>query len=61
MKDVSRSLVVLPSGDALPSITVSIGVSQARADDTLISLFDRAEDALQLARDKGGNCINAEQ
>jgi diguanylate cyclase (GGDEF)-like protein len=61
VKDVSRSLVVLPSGDALPSITVSIGVSQARADDTLISLFDRAEDALQLARDNGGNCINAEQ
>ena len=57
--DVGRSLVVLPSGDALPSITVSIGVSQARADDTLVSLFDRADDALQLARDNGGNCIKA--
>jgi len=57
--DVGRSLVVLPSGDALPSITVSIGVSQARADDTLASLFDRADEALQLARDNGGNCIKA--
>jgi len=57
--NVSRSLVVLPSGDALPSITVSIGVSQARADDTLVSLFDRADDALQLARDNGGNCVKA--
>ena len=59
MTSVSRSLVVLPSGDALPSITVSIGVSQARADDTLVSLFDRAEEALQLARDNGGNCVKA--
>jgi len=57
MTSVSKSLVVLPSGDALPSITVSIGVSQARADDTLASLFDRAEGALQLARDNGGNCV----
>lgn len=59
MTDVRKSLVVLPSGDALPFITVSIGVSQARADDTLVSLFDRAGDALQLARDNGGNCIKA--
>lgn len=59
VNDIGRSLVVLPSGDALPSITVSIGVSQARADDTLVSLFDRAGDALQLARDNGGNCIKA--
>jgi diguanylate cyclase (GGDEF)-like protein len=58
---VSRSLVVLPSGDALPSITVSIGVSQARADETLVSLFDRAEEALQLARGNGGNCVKSVQ
>jgi diguanylate cyclase (GGDEF)-like protein len=54
---VGRSLVVLPSGDALPSITISIGVCQARADDTLVSLFDRAEDALQIAKDNGGNSV----
>jgi diguanylate cyclase (GGDEF)-like protein len=54
---VNQSLVVLPSGDALPAITISIGVSQARADDTLVSLFDRAEDALQLAKETGGNCV----
>jgi diguanylate cyclase (GGDEF)-like protein len=59
MTSINRSLVVLPSGDALPSITVSIGVSQSRADDTLVSLFDRADDALQLARDIGGNCVKA--
>ena len=58
---VNGSLVVLPSGDALPSITVSIGVSQTRADDTLVSLFDRADDALQLARENGGNCVKSVQ
>jgi diguanylate cyclase (GGDEF)-like protein len=60
-KDIGQSLVVLPSGDALPSITVSIGVSEARSDDTLALLFDRAEQALQLARDNGGNCVKAVQ
>ena len=58
---VSRSMVVLPSGDALPSITISAGVSQARTDDTLVSLFDRAEDALQLAKDSGGNSVKPMQ
>ncbi|MEO8332795.1 MAG: GGDEF domain-containing protein [Gallionella sp.] len=58
---VSRSLVVLPSGDALPSITVSIGISQARPDDTLGSLFARTDAALQLARDSGGNCVKSVQ
>jgi diguanylate cyclase (GGDEF)-like protein len=61
MKDIGQSLVVLPSGDALPSITVSIGVSEARTDDTLANLFDRAGNALQLARDNGGNCVKAVQ
>jgi diguanylate cyclase (GGDEF)-like protein len=61
MKKIGQSLVVLPSGDALPSITVSIGVSEARADDTLAGLFDRAGKALQLARDNGGNCVKAVQ
>lgn len=56
---LSQSLVVLPSGDALPPITVSIGVSQAHADDTLESLFARADQALQLAHDNGGNCVKS--
>ncbi len=61
MKSIGQSLVVLPSGDALPSITVSIGVSEAHTDDTLTLLFDRAGQALQLARDNGGNCVKAVQ
>jgi len=58
---INKSLVVLPSGDALPSITVSIGISQARADDTLVDLFERADEALQLAKESGGNCAKPAQ
>ena len=58
---VSQSLVVLPNGDALPSVTVSIGISQARSDDTVVGLFARADEALQLAKDDGGNCVKALQ
>lgn len=54
---ISSSMVVLPSGDALPSINVSIGISQVSPCDTLINLFARAEEALQLAHKSGGNCI----
>jgi diguanylate cyclase (GGDEF)-like protein len=61
MKNIDQSLVVLPSGDALPSVDVSIGVSEASSDDTLAVLFDRAEQALQLARNNGGNCVKAVQ
>jgi len=56
---VNQSLVVLPSGDALPSITVSIGICQARQDDTLVNLFVRADEALQLAKEIGGNCLKS--
>ena len=58
---IGQSLVVLPSGDALPSITVSIGITQARSDDTLENLFARADEALQLAKDSGGNCVKSMQ
>lgn len=54
---ISASMVVLPSGDALPSANVSIGLSQVRQDDTLSSLFARAIQTLQLAKSQGGNCI----
>lgn len=54
---VSQSMVVLPSGDALPSISIAIGISQARPDDTLAGLFARADEALQLAKKSGGNCV----
>ena len=58
---VNLSLVVLPSGDALPSISISLGVCQARSDDTVVSLFARADEALQLAKDSGGNRVQSMQ
>lgn len=53
---IGSSMVVLPSGDALPSINVSLGISEVRLDgDTLASLFARADRALQQAKEAGGN------
>ena len=54
---VSRSVVVLPSGDVLPPISISLGISEVRPSDMLVSLSARADEALQLARESGGNCV----
>ncbi len=53
----SQAAVVLPSGDALPSIGISIGVVQMHLDDNLDGLFARAEEALHTAQESGGNCV----
>ncbi len=55
---VNRADIVLPSGDLLPDITVSIGVSQLR-DDGMAGLLQRAEQALLEAQASGGNCIKS--
>ncbi len=55
---ISNAPIVLPSGDALPKITVSLGVCQLR-DDGLPGLLARAEQALQEAQKNGGNCIRS--
>lgn len=54
---IGQSMVVLPSGDALPSTSVSLSLSQINSSDTLVSLFARADEALQSAKEAGGNCI----
>lgn len=56
---ISRTLVVLPSGDALPSISIALGVTQARFGESLDELFLRAEEALQLAKQAGGDCVKS--
>lgn len=56
-KTIGKTMVVLPSGDALPAITVSLGISQARVGDTLEALCARADEALELAKKTGGNRI----
>ncbi|HEX5339115.1 MAG TPA: GGDEF domain-containing protein [Gallionella sp.] len=55
----SNAMVVLPSGDALPSVGMSLGISQARPEDTLTNLIARADLALQQAREAGGNCVRS--
>jgi diguanylate cyclase (GGDEF)-like protein len=54
---ISKSMIVLPSGDALPSVTISIGVAPASHGDTLTDLFASAGEALREAATSGGNCV----
>jgi len=54
---INSSVIVLPTGDALPPISVSLGVSMARSGDTTDSLFARADKALRQAIEHGGNCV----
>ena len=42
---------------ALIQLTASFGVTTIRADDTTVSLFKRADDALQAAKQGGRNCV----
>lgn len=58
---VNQSLVVLPSGDSLPSISISLGISQMQPEDTLVDLLARADEALLLAKRSGGNCAKLMQ
>jgi PleD family two-component response regulator len=39
------------------SLTASFGVTTVRADDSAVSLFKRADDALQLAKQRGRNQV----
>ncbi|MFA6972931.1 MAG: GGDEF domain-containing protein [Gallionella sp.] len=57
ISSISLSPVVLPSGDALPSTSISVGISQVNQGVTLVSLFALAEEALQCASEAGGNCV----
>ena len=54
---INESVIVLPNGDALPPISVSLGVSMASPDDTWDSLFARANEALRQAVESGGNRV----
>ena len=54
---IGESMVELPSGDALPPISVSLGISHVNVDDTPASLFARTNEALRQAVESGGNCV----
>ncbi len=53
--NVSQSNVMTPNGDVLPPVTISLGVSESRASDTLEQLLMRAESALLQAKAAGRN------
>ncbi|MBI5919732.1 MAG: GGDEF domain-containing protein [Nitrosomonadales bacterium] len=54
----SRAAIVTPSGDALPSVTISIGLAEVRPGLTLEQLLEQTDFALQRARLSGRNCIS---
>lgn len=55
--NISWSNVMTPSGDVLPPVTISLGLSESRASDTLEHLIMRAESALLQAKAAGHNCL----
>lgn len=54
---INESVIVLPSGDALPPISVSLGIGPVNPDDTPAGLIARANEALRQATESGGNCV----
>ncbi len=55
--NISQKNVAVPSGDVLPAVTISLGLSETCANDTLEQLIARAESALLQAKAAGGNCV----
>lgn len=53
---VTRKNIVVPSGDVLPGVTISLGLSEACGGDTLEQVIARADAALLQAKAAGGNC-----
>lgn len=58
----SKQLVTRPSQGSVDNITISIGVAQHRAGESMASLIERADAALYRAKDLGRNrvCTDAE-
>lgn len=56
-KMINQAAIVLPSGDKLPPVTASIGISQSKTEDDLLAFTNRSEQALQQALITGGNCV----
>jgi len=56
-----KRLKIKKTGQALGNITVSVGVSEIREEDTAISVVERADSALYLAKDSGRNNVKSEK
>lgn len=53
-----EAVIVTPSGDSLPQVTISIGLTEVSADSTLKQLIEKANAALQRAKQAGRNCVS---
>ena len=61
-KNISeKGLKIKKTGQSLGTITVSVGVSEIRAGDTAISVVERADAALYLAKDSGRDNVKSEK
>ena len=56
-----KRLKIKKTGQALGNITVSVGVSEIREEDTAISVVERADSALYLSKDSGRNNVKSEK
>jgi diguanylate cyclase (GGDEF)-like protein len=54
---INQAAIVMPSGNTLPSVTISLGLSEICAEDTLERLIARADAALYRAKQAGRNCV----
>jgi diguanylate cyclase len=57
---MSRELVKRSTGENLGRVTISIGASMFRKDDTVNSFIERADSALYFAKAEGRNCVKCE-
>ncbi len=57
-QQVSRADIIMSDGTPLPSITVSLGVSEAIAGDSLEEVIARADAALYRAKQSGRDCVS---
>ncbi len=55
---VNQAAIVMPNGKLLPSVTISLGLSEIIARDTLEHLVARADAALYRAKHAGRNCFS---
>jgi diguanylate cyclase len=56
-----KRLKIKKTGQVLGNITASLGVSEIREEDTAISVVERADSALYLAKNSGRNNVKSEK